>query len=252
MNGMTTSSNDAHWFRSALILGFLGPALLAFQLFSQRLTTPWYMPALGTLAAGLALCATLKRRTLVRTIMTGLLILVAAFEWWLLLGVMKLPVYSGPLAVGKAFPAFTSNRADGTSFDQTNLAGPETTALIFFRGRWCPVCLMELDHLERRQEDFARKNIRVVVVSLDDKEKSAKTQAQFPHLTVVADSDKRLINAAGVLHEKANPDGNDAAAPTTILIDKAGVVRWIFRPDGVLRRLTPDEILNATQREVKE
>jgi len=161
---------------------------------------------------------------------------------------MKLPAYSGPLAVGQPFPAFTSSLADGTPFDQSKLASEQTTALVFFRGRWCPVCLMELGQLDERNRDFAGRNTRIVVASLDTLETSAKTQAQFPHLTIVADVDKNLINAAGVLHEKANPEGGDAAAPTTILIDKNGIVRSIYRPTGVLGRQSPDELLETIDR----
>jgi peroxiredoxin len=85
-------------------------------------------------------------------------------------------------------------------------------------------------------------------VSLEGREDAAKTQAQFPHLTAVADKDHHLIDAAGVLHPHANPEGGDAAAPTTILIDRGGVVRWLFRPDRVVTRLSPNELLEAVDR----
>jgi hypothetical protein len=49
---------------------------------------------------------------------------------------MRLPPYTGPIAVGRPFPAFKARLADGTPFAQHDLAGDRRTALVFFRGRW--------------------------------------------------------------------------------------------------------------------
>ena len=108
--------------------------------------------------------------------------------------------------------------------------------------------MIELGQLERRHADFAKRNVRVVVVSLESQEDAAKTQAQFLHLTAVADADHHLIDAVGVLHPHVSPEGGDAAAPTTILIDRHSVVQWLFRPDRVITRLSPDEVLEAVDR----
>jgi peroxiredoxin len=105
--------------------------------------------------------------------------------------------------------------------------------------------MIELGELEARHEDFARRNARIVVVSLENRDDAAKTQAQFPHLLAVADADRQLISTADVLHPHAGPDGADAAAPTTFLIDRTGTVRWLFRSDRFFARLSPDELLAA-------
>jgi peroxiredoxin len=111
--------------------------------------------------------------------------------------------------------------------------------------------MIELVQLEKSHDEFARRNVHIVVVSQESREDAAQTQAQFPHLIVVADADRKLIAAAGVLHEGANPHGGDAAAPTTILIDRGGVVRWLFRPDVYLTRLSPAELLAAVDEHLK-
>lgn len=110
------------------------------------------------------------------------------------------------------------------------------------------LCMIELGELEARHEDFTRRNSQIVAVSLEDQATAAKTQAQFPHLRIVADAQGRLIDAAEVRHKNASPDGRDAAAPTTILMDRSRIVRWIFRPDRYLTRLSPDELLAAVDR----
>jgi peroxiredoxin len=234
-----------------IVLTLLGPALLAVQLYGERLETPWFVPIFATVGAALAILSFLRRGTIVRAIVAGLLGIFAIFAWTFLTTMAKLPPYTGPISTGKTFPAFNSKFADGSTFDQSHLVGDQTTAVVFYRGRWCMLCMKELKRLEDRHADFASKNIRIVAVSLDPQDEADKSQKQFPHLKIVADTDQKLIAAAGVLHEKAKPDGGDAAAPTTILVDKSGIVRWVHRPDGIFQRLTPDEILAAVDREGK-
>lgn len=105
--------------------------------------------------------------------------------------------------------------------------------------------MLELGELERRYEDFARRNWRVVVVSLEGPDEAKQTQADFPHLLVVADQEHRLSNAVGVVHANSAPGGGDTSAPTTILIDRLGIVRWLYRPPTAISRLSPDEVLSA-------
>ena len=108
--------------------------------------------------------------------------------------------------------------------------------------------MIELGQLERRHEDFAHRNTRVIVVSVEGTEDASKTQTDFPHLIVLADKERALTEAAGLLHSHAAPDGSDIATPTTILVDRHGAVRWVFRPDSVITRLSPDEVLLAIDR----
>ncbi len=105
--------------------------------------------------------------------------------------------------------------------------------------------MIELGELERHHEDFARRHTRVVVVSIEGQEDARKTQKDFPHLTVVADPQRRLITAAEVLHPGVGPDGEDAAVPTTFLIDHHGRVRSLYRPPQVINRLSAAEVLAA-------
>jgi peroxiredoxin len=107
------------------------------------------------------------------------------------------------------------------------------------------ICMVELGQLEARHEDFDRRNARVVAVSLDNVEDSAKTQEKFPHLAVISDADKSLAGAAELIAPQPSPTGGQTVAPTTVLIDRGGVVRWVSRKGTFLERPTPDEVLAA-------
>ncbi len=105
--------------------------------------------------------------------------------------------------------------------------------------------MIELGELERNHAEFEKRNVRVVVASLEEAEVARLTQQRFPHLVVIADSDGKLIKAAGVLHAGAGQKQEDIAAPTTFFIDKQGTVRSLFRPRQVITRLSAKEVLRA-------
>ena|SRR2546426_61841 len=118
--------------------------------------------------------------------------------------------------------------------------------------------MIELGQLEGQHAEFDKRKTRVVVASLEDQETAKATQADFPHLVVVADkatlgqsTEPRLADALAVIHARSAPDGSDTAAPTTILVDGAGTVRWIARPDRFLTRLSPAEVLAAVDEHMR-
>jgi peroxiredoxin len=110
--------------------------------------------------------------------------------------------------------------------------------------------MTELGQLEADWQEFAKRKVRVVVVSVEDREMAKATQADFPHLVVVSDAERKLTEAVAVIHPGSAPDGGDTAAPTTLLVDSGGTVRWTFRPDRVLTRLSPSQVLAAVDKEM--
>ncbi len=105
--------------------------------------------------------------------------------------------------------------------------------------------MAELVQLERRHDDFVKRNTRVLVISMEGLDDARKTQTQFPHVIALADAVRGLSEAAGLVHPHAAPDGRDVDAPTTILVDRRGIVRWLYRSARVISRLSPDEVLHA-------
>src|SRR5689334_383348 len=105
--------------------------------------------------------------------------------------------------------------------------------------------MVELGQLEAQHEAFARRGVRIVVVSIEPAKEAEATQRQFPHLVVVADENRGLTGAVEAVHAGAGPDGADIAMPTTLLVDGHGTVRWIYRPGSFLGRLSPSDVLAA-------
>jgi hypothetical protein len=130
---------------------FLGPFLYAAQLgAAARTDTPWYAPVLATIGLALTIVALRRRPTVWRGIAIVFVAAFAVLQWWFLVYYVRLPPYTGPIAVGQPFPDFQARRADGTAFTRADLPaehgvvrGPQPnipadrgTVLVFFRGRW--------------------------------------------------------------------------------------------------------------------
>jgi hypothetical protein len=120
---------------SGLALGVLGVVAYAVQMSLQKLMAPWYMPILALLGVIVVAISVVERRTLVRMVALLAVGFLATAELGFLYAV-RLPAYSGPLAVGRPFPAFEATRADGRPFTQRDLLGDQNSAIVFFRGRW--------------------------------------------------------------------------------------------------------------------
>jgi peroxiredoxin len=112
--------------------------------------------------------------------------------------------------------------------------------------------MVELGELESHFQEFAKRKNRVVVISTDDREDAQKSQTQFPHLVVVADTDQKMCQALNVIHSGAGHGAKDPAAPTTILVDGQGTVRWLFRPNRFLERLSPAQLQAAIDEHMPE
>jgi alkyl hydroperoxide reductase subunit AhpC len=110
--------------------------------------------------------------------------------------------------------------------------------------------MIELVQLERRHDDFRKRNTRVLVASVEGLDDARKTQTDFPHLVVLADQARSLSEAADLIHSHAAPAGGDADVPTTILVDRSGTVRWLYRSPAVIARLSPDDVLEAVDRQM--
>jgi hypothetical protein len=125
--------------RPFLLLGLglavLGVVAFVVQIARQQLMAPWYMPILALLGVVLIVISLLERRTIWRVFGLVAVVLLVGAEWAFLYAV-RLPPYTGPIAVGRPFPAFETRQVDGTPFTQRDLAGDRNNALVFFRGRW--------------------------------------------------------------------------------------------------------------------
>jgi peroxiredoxin len=89
---------------------------------------------------------------------------------------------------------------------------------------------------------------QILAVSVDPQERSQQL-ADGLRLSYRFLSDRNLevIRRYGLEHAGAGRGGRDIARPTTIIVDKAGVTRWMSLPGRYSIRPDPQEIVAAVK-----
>ena len=103
--------------------------------------------------------------------------------------------------------------------------------------------MIELGELDKRQREFAERKVSVLCISIEDQESASEIERRFSSLTVLSDVPGEFSKGLDLILANGSPYGTPAMAPTTVLVDATGIVRWIYRPPDVINRLPPDELL---------
>jgi len=62
---------------------------------------------------------------------------------------------------------------------------------------------------------------------------------------ILCDTDRRVVEAYGVLHPGAGPGGSDVAIPSHFLVRRDGTVAWRFFAERIQDRPSPERVLEA-------
>jgi peroxiredoxin len=102
--------------------------------------------------------------------------------------------------------------------------------------------------LEKRLNEFHRRGVEVVAISVDSPAESQKLcQSRGYTFPFLSDPKAETIRQYGVLHAKGD-GGNDIARPAEFLIDAAGTIRWVNLTDDIRVRARPESVLAAIDR----
>ena len=90
--------------------------------------------------------------------------------------------------------------------------------------------------------------VEIIAVSPDPNERSQdladRLKASYRFVT---DRDLAASRRLGLVHAGAGPEGQDVPKPATIVIDRAGVVRWTRYAGNIQSRPDPSEILKVVR-----
>lgn len=173
----------------------------------------------------------------------------------------------GGIAVGEGDPMlpFRALCPSGAEFNSDSLRG-QRILLKFFRGQWCPFCAVELRQFEAMRPDLRQYGVQVVALSKDTPAAASyHRQRDDLGFTLLCDPKLEVIRAYGLEHRRAlevssgkltlfglplglRPRFKTMAAPTTLLIDEDGVVRWIDQTDDYKIRGNKSHVLSAIQK----
>lgn len=85
-------------------------------------------------------------------------------------------------------------------------------------------------------------------MSVDPPEVSAKLRQRLNvQFTFLSDQAGELLDRLNIRH-RGGHEGNDIAFPAAILVDRQGVVRWVFESQAITDRSRPEEIFREIDR----
>jgi peroxiredoxin len=171
-----------------------------------------------------------------------------------------------PLAVGDRAPAFSVQFADGKPyrFDPRLLSGPQI--VIFYRGGWCPYCNMQLSDLRLVEPKLRASGFDIVFLSTDlpqllyssPKEKdlqytllsdSQLQAAEAFHIAYKLDDAAyaRQLKYGVDLEKTTGTQKHELPVPSVFIIDKSGMIRFVYSNPDYTVRLGADALWNAAQ-----
>ena len=155
------------------------------------------------------------------------------------------PPFTLNLAIGERFPAFALADQSGN----IRSASPDYAASLIFiyRGDYCPFARFELADLTAHADKFRSLGVQVLGISADPVERS-KMLSGFLHteIPLLGDVSESILGPLGLVqrHRNGEPDN---AIPAYIILDRGGVVRWIFAPRYYRQLPTVDALLEAAK-----
>jgi peroxiredoxin len=140
----------------------------------------------------------------------------------------------GPPQPGDAAPELQLTAADGSPFALSAQRGH--WVFLHFTASWCPFCDAEVEHLGEIAQAYAARDLRVVLVDLEEEE-AHWNEYRDAHVskavTSLRDADGAMARRFAPPH--AQPSFEDRAQVMlagTLLIDPNGVIRLFALPDS--------------------
>lgn len=168
------------------------------------------------------------------------------------------------LKAGDRAPSFELPDARGRNFILGDRLAQGPVVLVFFRGRWCPYCVAQLEELERLRPEFEQAGAALAAISPQKLQHTGFTAEQH-HLRfpVLSDKDNAVARQYGVAwklpdylvahyrgvfvnleHANANKDW-ELPVPATFVIAPDGTVVWAQVDPDFTRRPEPREVLRV-------
>jgi peroxiredoxin len=157
------------------------------------------------------------------------------------------PPFTPSLSVGQRFPSFALADQNGSIRRGPAPSDARATLVYIYRGDYCPFARFELAELTARADDFRRAGVDTVAISADPVERS-KMLAEFlrTKIPLLSDTGESILAPLGLVqhHRNAEPDN---AIPAFFIVDRNGIVRWIFTSPYYRELPREDTVLDAAK-----
>lgn len=143
----------------------------------------------------------------------------------------------------------------------------QVTIVKFYRGHWCPYCMVELKEYESLYSEFTKANAQIIAF-VPDKIKFIKKTKRDHQITfpIYRDVNQRVAKKFGMafkldskikeIYKKFNIDlkksqGNsndELAMPGTFVIDQDGIIQYAFYDADYTKRAEPSKVLEIVKK----
>ena len=166
------------------------------------------------------------------------------------------------LAVGAKAPCFELNDHNGTLVSSPELLTNGRLAICFFRGRWCPFCVGQLEAMNLLVPQIEQAGASLVAISPQTVQQSFfmvdqhklrfpllsdagnQTARQFGLVYPVPDDQQAIFRRAFVNLPFANGDSSwELPIPATFIVDRDGTILYASAEEDYTLRPEPTEIL---------
>jgi peroxiredoxin len=166
------------------------------------------------------------------------------------------------LSVGAKAPVFELNNHKGTPLSSTELLGKGRLVICFFRGRWCPFCVGQLEAMNSLFSQIEQAGASLVAISPQTVQQSFfmadQHKLRFPMLSDtgnqvarqfglvyrVPDDQQAIYRRAFVNLPFANGDNTwELPIPAAFIVDCDGTILYAAADEDYTERPEPREIL---------
>lgn len=171
------------------------------------------------------------------------------------------------LAPGTVAPDAQVLDTKGRRVTLSGVRSGRPTALVFYRGGWCPPCNFQIHELSTHVRDFQKRGVALIVVSVDNPDHAVETAKEYGlDFDVLSDPDRSahaayhvIDHMGGVetfmiarmgadLEERSGRKHHDDAIPSVFFIDTSGVIRWSHADPDYSKRPSVAQLLEAIDR----
>lgn len=162
---------------------------------------------------------------------------------------------SNKIAINEPLPDFhiytqTGERVNFSSLNQ------DPALLLFFRGNWCPLCMVQIQEVVESYKELNRRGVSVYLIGSQNEKHTANLAKKFDvPMTFLADKNNEAGKILDLTHKDGTPWGmdmlgynKDTLLPTVIMTNKQGNVVMFEQTDNYRVRPEPQFFLNAYDR----
>jgi len=157
---------------------------------------------------------------------------------------------------GRPLPEFSALDEQGNPLRSTDLKGTPAV-MIFVRGNWCPFCSRQVRNLTGYYKQIVDLGAKLIFVSPKPQETTRRVAEFFEvELDFWLDESLAATRQLGLLLEAAVPAdhrkeyGEDTMWPTSLVIDAAGIIRYVKLSKHIIDRPNPKTLLRELQQAI--